>query len=342
VNGAGRLETFLAPPSRWSLPRGETPSFSVILPVHEAADVVCEAIESALAQTLRAREVVVYDDGEDDDLRRAVEHYGDAIQLLRGAASGVAAARNAAVTRATGEFVVMLDADDRFLPDRLKALGGLAAARPDLDVLATDAFLEVEGTVVGRFNRQTPFAVEDQRTAILDRCFVAWPAIRRSRLLAIGGFDESLKTGSDWECVIRLILSGCVAGLVDEPLYCYTLRPDSLTARRLETLRDRVKLLEATAAHPGLSPLERRSLAGSTAAARRKLLRAEAEVSLRTGRADARRRSLRLAWTEGAPTRARLQALSWALAPQRSARRLEADARRHGRRSLASAPPWQV
>jgi cellulose synthase/poly-beta-1,6-N-acetylglucosamine synthase-like glycosyltransferase len=315
----------------------------VIVPAYHAADLIGEAIESVLAQTLPAHEILVYDDdGGGGDLRRALEPYGDAIELLRGAHVGVGGARNAAVARATGEFVVMLDADDRCLPDRLKALGELAAARPDLDVLATDAFVEVAGTPIGRFNRQTPFEVDDQRNAILERCFFAWPAIRRRRLLAIGGFDESLRRGDDWECAIRLVLSGCVAGLVDEALYRYRLRPGSLTAARREALHDRVKLLEATLEHPGLSPPERRTLCGSIASARRKLLRAEAEVSLREGRGDARTRSMRLACAEGAPTRARMQALAWSLAPRWAARRIEADAQRHGRRSLASTAPWQA
>lgn len=339
---ARTAESFLAPRTRWSLPRGAIPSFSVILPVYNAADVVCEAIDSALGQTLAAHEILVYDDGGDGDLQDTVESYGDAIELLGGAHGGVAHARNAAVARATGEFVVMLDADDRFLPGRLRALGELSAERPDLDVLATDAFLEVDGVVIGRFNDSTPFEVADQRTAILDRCFFGWPAIRRSRLLAIGGFDESLRAGSDWECAIRLILSGCVAGLVDEPLYSYRLRPGSLTSQRVATLGDRVELLEGTAGHPGLSSLERRSLERSIAAKRRKLRRAEAEVALRERHDDARFRALRLACSEGAPPRVRLQALAWSLAPRWAARRLQADAHRHGRRSLASTPPWRA
>jgi GT2 family glycosyltransferase len=332
----------VAPPSRWSLPRAAIPSFSVIIPVHDAADVVCDAIDSALDQTLPAHEIIVYDDGSDAELREVLGRYGDAIALLHGAHSGVAHARNAAVARATGEFVVMLDADDRFLSERLQALGELAAERPDLDVLATDALLEVDGTVTGRFNGSTPFEIADQRSAILDRCFFGWPAIRRSRLLAIGGFDESLRAGSDWECAIRLILSGCVAGLVDEALYCYRLRPGSLTSDRVETLRDRVRLLETTANNPGLSPLERQRLSASIAAKRRKLRRAEAEVALRDGDRDARIRSLRLACSKGAPPRVRLQALAWALAPRWAAHRLTVDAQRHGRRSLASTPPWQA
>src|SRR5207248_4438233 len=116
-------------------------------------------------------------------------------------------ALNAAAQAATGEFVSWLDADDAYEPERLAATGELGAQRPDLDILMTDSYLEVDGRVVGRFSDETPFAAVDQRMAILDRCFIGWPAIRRSRLLDVGGFDESLRTGYDWDFWIRLLFA---------------------------------------------------------------------------------------------------------------------------------------
>lgn len=332
----------LAPSPRWPVPRVPVPSFSVILPVRNAANVVGEAIESALAQSTRPHEVIVVDDGSTDDLIRALGPFRNAIRLIRGPGRGVAAARNVATAEADGDFVVMLDADDRFLPSRLEALGDLASRRPDLDVLATDAFLEKDGRRLGRFGERVPFAVDDQRTAVLDRCFVAWPAIRRSRLATLDGFDESLRTGSDWDCVIRLVLSGCAAGQIDEPLYVYRLHEGSLTADRLAALRDRVTLLERSALHPGLHAHERAALERSLRSKHRKLLQAEAELALLNGRSDARLRALRLAGVPGADSRLRLVALGWALAPGRAARLMRAARASGDARALASTAPWQV
>ena len=87
-----------------------------------------------------------------------------------------------AARRRRGEFVVVLDADDVFEPERIEALSELATARPDLDIVTTDAAWESEGRVVGRFNSEAnPFEVEDQRAVILDRCFIVAPAVRRVR-----------------------------------------------------------------------------------------------------------------------------------------------------------------
>jgi hypothetical protein len=314
----------------------------VILPVRNAASVIGEAIESALAQSLPPSEVIVVDDGSTDELIGALTPFRDAIQLIRGPGRGVAAARNVAVAAANGDFVVMLDADDKFLPGRLEALGELASQRPDLDILATDAFLENDGRRLSRFGEMVPFAVADQRIAVLDRCFVAWPAIRRSRLIALGGFDESLRSGSDWECAIRLILSGCAAGQVDDPLYVYRRHPGSLTADRLATLRDRVTLLERNALHPGLDEHERAALKRSLQSKRRKLLQAEAEVALLSGHSDARLRALRLASATEANARLRLTAIGWAFAPHRASRLLAASHAHGDARALASTAPWQV
>src|SRR5439155_21073872 len=173
-----------APPPRTPVePAGERPTFSVIIPAYQAADSVGGAIESALAQTLAPDEIVVCDDGSTDDLDAALAPYLDCIVLVRKENGGVASALNAAAARATGDFLVVLDSDDAYLPTRLEAMSALASARPDLDVLSTDALLEVEGRTVARFyTKAQPFPVEGQREAILDRCFLFAPAVRRDRL----------------------------------------------------------------------------------------------------------------------------------------------------------------
>jgi len=66
---------------------------------------------------------------------------------------------------------------------------------------------------------------KDQRAGILKNNFLLpHPAIRRERLLALGGFDESMLNAADWDSWIRLILDRARASLVDEPLQRYRLR----------------------------------------------------------------------------------------------------------------------
>src|SRR4029453_19033061 len=127
----------------------------------------------------------------------------------------------------------------------------------------------------------------------------------RSTLIAGGGFDESLRTGSDWECVIRLLFRGAVAGLVDEPLYSYRVHGRSLTADRVRTLKDRVAFLEQAGHSYALGPTERAALARSLRRQRAALVLTEAEAALRERTRDARSRALAAARSPGVPIRSR-------------------------------------
>src|SRR4029450_831735 len=122
--------------------RDAPPTFSVVIAARNAAESIPEALESALTQTLSPHEVIVSDDGSVDATAEALAPYRGRRTYLRKEDGGVAAARNAALEVARGEFFAVLDADDRYLPERLEALGELAMARPDLDLLCTDALLE--------------------------------------------------------------------------------------------------------------------------------------------------------------------------------------------------------
>lgn len=276
-------ESFLVPKPRRSVEPAPPPSFSILVPAYDAAATVAEAVSSALSQT-RSAEVIVCDDGSTDDLAGALSPYRERIELIEKPNGGGASALNAAARAASGDFVAILDADDVYDARRIDALAELASMRPDLEIVTTDAYLETEGEIVGRFNRATPFAVDDQRVAILRSCFVGgWPAVRRSVVLAAGGWDESFQIGYDWDCWLRLILDGARAGLVDEPLMSYRLHKGSLTSNRVESLQARVRLLERALDHPSLTRQERRVLHASIRWQRSRMLREVAEAASSEG-----------------------------------------------------------
>jgi hypothetical protein len=329
------MRKHVAPPPRAPLPEAARPTFSIMIPAYQAAATIPEAIDSALSQTVLAHEVIVCDDGSTDGLREALGPWVERVRLLRKDNGGGASALNAAARAASGEFVVVLDADDAYLPERIEALEELARARPDLDLITTDAYFEADGRRAGRFNQANPFAGDDQSKAILERCFIGWPAIRRRRLLEIGGFDEALRIGYDWDCWIRLIRSGALAGLVDEPLMLYRLTPGSLAADRVAAFRERVTLLEKVRTHPELRPEERRVLERSLATHRRRALRAEAIAALDAGDPTARQRALAVAVGPGFGLGTRARAVAAAAAPGVTGRWLARRAARQGGAPLA-------
>jgi GT2 family glycosyltransferase len=302
----------------------------VIIAAYEVAGVIEDAVRSALEQTVPPLEVVVSDDGSSDGLEEALAPYRDDIVFLRNEHRGVAAARNAAVEAASGDFVVVLDADDAFLPERLEALGQLAAARPDLDLLTTDAYLEANGKVVRRcYDRTWRFPVREQRLEIVRRNYVfPHAAVRRERLRGAGGFDESIRWTSDWECWIRLVLGGAVVGLVAEALSSYRIRATGLSANELGHLRGTMDTLAAAARHPGLRPAEKRALEQTIEAKSFELTRAEARSALIGRDPAARQRALEVARGRGHSLLTRGKALVSAAVPKLAGELLQRRERR--------------
>jgi glycosyltransferase involved in cell wall biosynthesis len=319
------MRSFLAPlPVRPVEPADSEPTFSVIVAAYQVADVVADALESIRRQTTPPWEVIVCDDGSTDALEDALAPYRDEIVFLRIGHGGEAAAKNAAAARASGDYVVILDADDIYLPERLEALTELANARPDLDILTTDAYLVVDGRPVRRnYDRRWRLEVADQRRAILQRNFIfGHAAVRRERLLAHGGFDESILWTTDWDLWLRLILDGSLAGAVPEPLALYRIRQSSLTARRRDLLIGKLTTLDKASRNDAVRSEERAVLALSLAAYRRELELLELREALISGDALPRSRALRVLVGSGYSARSRFEAAGMFLVPRLVARLL--------------------
>jgi hypothetical protein len=280
--GPDQLGPVVAPPPAEPLVSLERPpSFSIVITAYEAAATIAAAVRSSLEQTHPAHEVIVVDDGSTDDLAAALTPFEGQIEVVRKQNGGGASARNAGAAAASGDFMAILDADDTYQPRRLEALAGLATARPDLDLVTTDARFVVDGEGVGSFSAHNPFAASDQRKAIFGNCFVGgWPAVRLSRLAEVGGFDEQMRIAYDWDCWLRLILHGATAGLVDEPLYDYVLHSGSLASSRVASLRERVRLLEKATGSPDLRPEEEQPLAAAIRWRRNEAVREETKAVL--------------------------------------------------------------
>jgi glycosyltransferase involved in cell wall biosynthesis len=317
-------------------------SFSIAIAAYQAAETIAEAVESALAQTLPPVEVVVCDDGSTDDLEAALGRLRDRIVLLRQENRGEAAAKNSAARATTGEFVAFLDADDFYYPGRLEALAELSTERPDLDVLTTNADLEIDGAVAGRYYPDVAsFPLDDQALAIInsDSAIFGAAAVRRSTFEAAGGLNEGLRSGDDWELWIRLTLTGSRFGLVDEPLYRYRVHERGTSTDQLLGARDAVQMFEGLLqlAQPGSR--EQVAIEEALEAHLRNAALTEAEYALRSGLPDRRSRSLAIAFGSRFGASTRLKALLAAAFPGPSARLLERREQGTGRSRLRKPMP---
>lgn len=254
-----RAWPYLAPPVQTGAARGPSdPTFGVLITAHNVAPFLPAALESVYAQTDRPDEVVVCDDASSDDVERAVADYEDRIRLVRRPSQGgEGAAKNTALAHLGTDFAVVLDGDDAMDPHRLEALRWLARQRTDLDILTTEWRLfgaEVEDD----WSLAEHFPVTDQVEAVLRWNFLPAPALRRTAVLAAGGFDEQLRYGPDWELYARMLLRGSRAGLITQPLYHYRQWAGQQTSDRRRVLAGRVAVLDKIAEYQLLTPHQRR------------------------------------------------------------------------------------
>ena len=116
------------------------PVCSVVMPVYNTKEIYFRAaIESILQQTFQHFELIIVDDCSEPYIREIVDSYHDSrIHYMRQKEqSGAAAARNAALDKARGEFIAFMDSDDISLPDRLGKQVDYLHANPDIGCLGT-------------------------------------------------------------------------------------------------------------------------------------------------------------------------------------------------------------
>ncbi|TLN28536.1 glycosyltransferase family 2 protein, partial [bacterium] len=122
------------PPCRKSrLRQNPMPRVSVIIPSYNRADMVMDAVNSVLRQTFADWELIVVDDGSQDNTREVIAAVRDErVRYIYQDNQGLPGARNSGIRAARGEYVAFLDSDDVFLPHKLAVQVTAMDARPEL------------------------------------------------------------------------------------------------------------------------------------------------------------------------------------------------------------------
>ena len=242
-----------------------TPEVSVIIPTYNRRAMLLEAIDSVLAQSTPAFELIVIDDGSTDGTNET-EHLARLAETIRIEIDridhrGPSAARNRGVAIARAPLIAFLDSDDLWSPTKLERQLAFMRDHPACAISQTNEIWIRNGRRVNPGQRHRKRAgdifIDSLRTCLIATSSVM---IRAELFRSSGGFDEHLTAAEDYDLWLRILIDH-EAGLLDEPLV--TRRgghPDQLSATTPALDRFRILALAKLLADDRLSPARRTSV----------------------------------------------------------------------------------
>lgn len=230
----------------------------VVIPAHDAGELIEDAISSAREQTLSPARIIVVADACSDDTARRARRAG--AEVLEIAARSAGAARNAGVLASSAPFVAFLDADDVWFPDWLE-LAAKALARAPSAVLAYGGVHEEDERGHAVRVAPAPALEGDVFEALLAKDFITTSAVvcRREALIAVGAFETSLLNGEDWDLWLRLASRADVVPVRGVHVR-YRRLPGSVSRSPDRLLRARDDALRVIDRAAGLRPVSRKLL----------------------------------------------------------------------------------
>lgn len=195
--------------------------FSVIIPAYNTEAYVGEAIESALAQKDVRFEIVVVNDGSTDKTPDIINSFGEKVRIVTQENMGLSAARNSGAKASVGNVLAFLDADDIWLPDKLRAQGKKLKDEyrmvytnrynigdiGDLPEIQTDIVRMPEGDIW-------------QDLLLGNMITASSVVIFKDAFEVLGGFRNDLRSCEDWELWLRYAEAHRI-GYCPEPLIKY-------------------------------------------------------------------------------------------------------------------------
>ena len=241
------------------------PTISVIIPVYNGEKTIKQTIESVLNQTFRDFELLIINDGSQDATLEIIQAINDArIQAFSYPNSGVSASRNRALTKAKGEFISFIDADDLWTPNKLELQLKALQDNPQAAVAYSWSDWIDES---GQFLRSGGHITVNGKAyeKLLLRDFIesgSNPLIRKQALDEVGYFEQSVTPAEDWDMWLRLAARYEFV-TVEVPQILYRISPNSASFNIVKMEAGSLKVIERVFAQApeSLQDLKRETLA---------------------------------------------------------------------------------
>lgn len=177
------------------------PKISIIVPTYNQAEYLDECLQSVLDQTYTDWECIIVDDGSTDDTEKLIEHWllkDERFKYSKKTNGGVSSARNLGIQKATAEWILPLDGDDKIAPQYLELASKEFYKNPDL-IYCKAAFF---GNTTGDFKLED-FSFD---ILLLNNLFFCTSFFKKEAWLKTNGYDEKLVHGfEDWDFWIELL-----------------------------------------------------------------------------------------------------------------------------------------
>lgn len=226
------------------------PRFSVIIPAYNSQTTLARALDSVLAQSYPAQEIIVVDDGSTDETAEVAARYGDKLRYLRQDNAGVSSARNHGAQIARGDWLAFLDADDWYYPDRLRLHAEWINEDATLDFLTGDYnYRDDAGNLLGTSmaqhdaGRMMLAKAADSARVVMDQAdeiqtYVAdhfgdthTLSMPRALFVELGGYPLGYRVCEDVHFLTRLVSRSRRIGVICVPLGVYLIHSNSATRR---------------------------------------------------------------------------------------------------------------
>jgi len=182
------------------------PNISIVMPTFNAERFLSEALESLTDQKYPNLEIIIVDGGSKDSTIKVLSDFDKLkVILIQGRDYGLIHAVNKGVMKATGDYILWLNADDLLYEDSLIKVGNYLAKYPEIDLLyGNTAQINVDGSFIGW--HAEPY---NKKRLLNERCFIPCQAafFKKAALSYIGLFDTKWLWAGDWDMWKRFAIN---------------------------------------------------------------------------------------------------------------------------------------